>query len=54
MVLVHTIIGGCFWDELAGLGSICGDKWCIGVDFNVVRDVKEKFNSTSYKKHENF
>ena len=20
---------GLFWDEMAGLGSICGDKWCI-------------------------
>ena len=34
-----------FWDELAGLSSLCGDKWCIGGDFNVVRSVQEKFNS---------
>ena len=36
-----------FWDEVAGLGSICRDKWCIGGDFNVVRDVTEKLNSNS-------
>ena len=34
-----------FWDELAGLSILCGDKWCIGADFNVVRSVQEKFNS---------
>ena len=34
-----------FWDELVGLSSLCGDKWCIGGDFNVVRNVQEKFNS---------
>ena len=34
-----------FWDELAGLSSTCGDKWCLGGDFNVVRNVQEKFNS---------
>ena len=34
-----------FWDELAGLSSLCGDKWCIGRDFNVVRNLREKFNS---------
>ena len=34
-----------FWDELAGLSTICGDKWCLGGDFNVVRTVQEKFNS---------
>ena len=34
-----------FWDELAGLLSICSDKWFIGGDFNVVRKVQEKFNS---------
>ncbi|XP_062118257.1 uncharacterized protein LOC133831865 [Humulus lupulus] len=34
-----------FWDELAGLSAICGDKWCVGGDFNVVRRVEEKLNS---------
>ena len=34
-----------FWDELAGLSTLCGDKWCIGADFNVVRSLQEKFNS---------
>ena len=38
---------GLFWDELAGLGSICEAKWCIGGDFNVVREVNEKLNSDS-------
>ena len=36
-----------FWDELAGLRSICGDNWCLGGDFNVVRGVGEKLNSYS-------
>lgn len=39
--------GDCLWDELAGLESLCGDKWCIGGDFNVVRRVQEKFNRNS-------
>ena len=34
-----------FWDELAGLSYLCGDRWCIGGDFNVVRSIQEKFNS---------
>ena len=34
-----------FWDELAGLSILSGDKWCIGGDFNVVRSLQEKFNS---------
>ena len=38
---------GLFWDELAGLRTICGDKWCLGADFNVVREVSEKQNSNS-------
>ena len=38
---------GLFWDELAGLHCICGDKWCLGGDFNVVREVREKLNSNS-------
>ena len=38
---------GLFWDELAGLGSICGNKWYLGGDFNVVREVSEKLNSNS-------
>ncbi|XP_073049686.1 uncharacterized protein [Primulina eburnea] len=36
-----------FWDELAGLHSICGERWCIGGDFNVVRNLNEKMNSNS-------
>ena len=31
-----------FWDELAGLGEICGENWCVGGDFNVVRFASEK------------
>ena len=34
-----------FWDELAGLSVVCGEQWCIGGDFNVVRNLQEKFNS---------
>ncbi|CAL9004761.1 unnamed protein product [Prunus brigantina] len=33
-----------FWEELAGLFGLCGNKWCIGWDFNVVRFVSEKSN----------
>ncbi|KAM6550152.1 hypothetical protein CsatB_021828 [Cannabis sativa] len=36
-----------FWDEMAGLSSICGESWCIGGDFNVVRSVQEKLNNNS-------
>ncbi|XP_075473994.1 uncharacterized protein LOC142505056 [Primulina tabacum] len=36
-----------FWDELAGLRVICGDRWCLGGDFNVVRSIQEKINSCS-------
>ncbi|XP_062097049.1 uncharacterized protein LOC133803120 [Humulus lupulus] len=36
-----------FWDELAGLSAICGNNWCVGGDFNVVRRVDEKLNSKS-------
>uniref|UniRef100_A0A803P465 Reverse transcriptase domain-containing protein n=1 Tax=Cannabis sativa TaxID=3483 RepID=A0A803P465_CANSA len=39
-----------FWDELAGLSIICGDMWCLGGDFNVVRRVQEKLNSNSWTK----
>ena len=28
-----------FWDELAGLSTLCGDKWCLGGDFNVVTNM---------------
>ena len=38
---------GMFWDELVGLSEICGSKWCLGGDFNVVRNVGEKRNSLS-------
>ena len=34
-----------FWDEIAGLLILCGYRWCIGEDFNVVRSLQEKFNS---------
>lgn len=36
-----------FWDELAGLRVICGGKWCLGGDFNVVRTLSKKLNSQS-------
>ena len=35
-----------FWEELAGLYGLCGDKWCIGGDFNVVRFLSEKFKGS--------
>lgn len=31
-----------FWEELAGLYWLCGSRWCIGGDFNVVRFPSEK------------
>ncbi|KAL5567832.1 hypothetical protein UlMin_024407 [Ulmus minor] len=31
-----------FWEELYGLHSICGPRWCLGGDFNVVRYCHEK------------
>ncbi|XP_008240490.1 PREDICTED: uncharacterized protein LOC103338990 [Prunus mume] len=31
-------------EELAGLFGLCGNKWCIGGDFNVVTFVSEKSN----------
>ena len=36
-----------FWDKLSGLKEICNSRWCVGGDFNVVRRVNEKFNSTT-------
>ena len=36
-----------FWDEIAGLKELCGARWCLGGDFNVVRKVTEKFNSST-------
>ncbi|XP_075497891.1 uncharacterized protein LOC142535418 [Primulina tabacum] len=36
-----------FWDEIAGLHSICWNNWCVGGDF-VVRNLSEKMNSTTY------
>ncbi|KAK9934053.1 hypothetical protein M0R45_021214 [Rubus argutus] len=33
-----------FWEELAGLYGLCGRRWCLGGDFNVVRFVSEKSN----------
>ncbi|KAL5583298.1 hypothetical protein UlMin_015740 [Ulmus minor] len=32
-----------FWEELYGLHTICGPKWCLGGDFNVVRFCHEKY-----------
>lgn len=34
-----------FWDELAGLFTVCGDAWCLGGDFNSIRYTFEKHNS---------
>lgn len=31
-----------FWEELASLYGLCGDKWCVGGDFNVIRYPSEK------------
>lgn len=33
-----------FWEEVAGLFGLCGPKWCLAGDFNVVRFVSEKSN----------
>ncbi|BFG19399.1 hypothetical protein CerSpe_056730 [Prunus speciosa] len=33
-----------FWEELADLYGYCGDMWCLGGDFNVVRFSVEKSN----------
>ena len=33
-----------FWEELADLFGYCGDRWCLGGDFNVVRFTAEKSN----------
>ncbi|XP_073291110.1 uncharacterized protein [Primulina huaijiensis] len=44
---VHSRQRELFWEEIAGLHSICGDKWCLGGDFNVVRNTGEKLNSLS-------
>lgn len=34
-----------FWDEIAGLRVICGARFFLGGDFNVVRTISEKLNS---------
>ena len=31
-----------FWDELTRWSEICGPRWCVGGDFNVVRFTYEK------------
>ena len=31
-----------FWDELVGLSILCGDKWCIGGDFNVGSSLEDR------------
>ncbi|KAK9930230.1 hypothetical protein M0R45_027274 [Rubus argutus] len=33
-----------FWEELAGVYGLCGPRWCVGGDFNVVRFPSEKSN----------
>ena len=38
---------GEFWDKLVGLSELCGSKWCLGGDFNIVRNIGEKRNSSS-------
>ena len=38
------------WDELAGLNEICGPRWCIGGDFNVIRFTYEKYSLGRVKK----
>ena len=38
---------GLFWNELVGLSEICGSNWCLGGDFNVVRNTRGKRNSLS-------
>ena len=35
-----------FWDELPRIKEISNKRWCVGGDFNVVRRVSEKFNSS--------
>ncbi|KAL5575065.1 hypothetical protein UlMin_016764 [Ulmus minor] len=32
-----------FWEELYGIHTICGPKWCLGGDFNIVRFCHEKY-----------
>lgn len=31
-----------FWEELASLYDLCGDKWCLRGDFNIVRFLSKK------------
>lgn len=33
------------FDELAGLWSLCGQRWCVVGDFNVTRFLSEKCDS---------
>ena len=35
-----------FWEELANLYDLCGNKWVLGGDFNMVRLFSEKLNAT--------
>ena len=39
-----------FWDELAGLGALCGENWCIRGDFNVARSQAERNPATRARK----
>lgn len=39
---------GSFWYEIVGLWVVCGGNWCLGGDFNAVRNVNEKENSSTY------
>lgn len=34
-----------FWEELVGLYGLCGNRWILGGDFNVVRYPSEKLNA---------
>ena len=43
-----------FGDKIVGLCEICGKKWCLGGDCNVVRNIGEKKNSLSNTQHEDF
>lgn len=39
-----------FWDELVGLWSLCGQRWCVGGDFNVTRFLSEQSGNNNITK----